>query len=431
MSSADALLNSDRATEISHDSRKKRQRRTAESSGSFLCAPLPAAQPFVAVSWAPLALTPSRGSLLCAAVGHACAVYARPVAPMQLKLDAVVQLTPLLHAALGHSATPSEAERAAATVHGSDWSRLVEWHEPSAAGSSAVPSAAARSTVDGACCYLALAGPRVLAVVAHTPEDTAEGSTAQPWHVALSLRAPANSTVVRFVAAEEAVEAAETAGSPRVSALVLISGASDGSVVAWRLTRTWAAATSSSAAAGTAAGARLVCTAARRVGSTLTTTRRISSLSTARIAEGTASGVCMLLVGSGPFVMLHRLDDLYGDLRGSAAEAAVVKSDAAADESARAATAAVADTDSPPASLRLPAIGYLVHQAAHASEVSRALSHESLCWPRAHALLALLPFREPLLAPCSRLARPPALACPLAQPLALLPPPPPHPLDCR
>ena len=56
---------------------------------------------FVALAWAPLGTLPRRGGLLCAAIGHVCAIYARPDSGVAVNLMAVVLLTPMLHAALG------------------------------------------------------------------------------------------------------------------------------------------------------------------------------------------------------------------------------------------------------------------------------------------------------------------------------------------
>lgn len=67
-------------------------------------------QPIVGVSWSPLGVAPARGCLLCAAAAHECGVYARPEDPLRLQLRSVAQLSPLLHAALGHRWPPTERQ---------------------------------------------------------------------------------------------------------------------------------------------------------------------------------------------------------------------------------------------------------------------------------------------------------------------------------
>ena len=84
------------------------------------------AQPFVALSWSPFAVAPERGCLLLAAVAESCVVYARPLNPAQLSLAPIASLGPLLHAALGLSSPPSEAERHAVRVHSSSWAATSE-----------------------------------------------------------------------------------------------------------------------------------------------------------------------------------------------------------------------------------------------------------------------------------------------------------------
>ena len=99
----------------------KNKRPWCQDDIAMLCPAQSENETFVALSYAPLAATPARGSLLCAAVAHTCNIYTRPESPLQLHLTLVKSLAPLLHVALGHASPPSPGDLEAVRVHRSCW----------------------------------------------------------------------------------------------------------------------------------------------------------------------------------------------------------------------------------------------------------------------------------------------------------------------
>jgi len=340
LSGTEALADYDRAVQAVVNKRHEHQ----NHFGATLLSPQLATQPFTALSWGPTLATPNRGSLLCAAVAHACAVYARPAAPFEMRLVVAVQLTPLLHVALRHSPMPSAAERAAVAVHSSHWSRLLLWNEAHCED--------VASGTNAALCYLALAGPALLVVVTHAPW----APVSSQWMIAISLRTPVGAAVVRLGPEQEASpQNHEAANYPcrlavRTAALHLFSGSSDCGVIVWRLVPT----------VDTAAhGLRLRCSAARRVGCAFAITRRIASMSVSSVVEAD-SGVtssCVVALASGPCLLLYRIEDFPRAIEGDATSDRMGKSPDATWES----------------SLRLPPLGTLVYQAMHAHELTNVL----------------------------------------------------------
>ena len=238
---------------------KKRPRDTATVVEPLYCPSQHGdAAAFVGLSYAPLNLSPDRGCLLCAAVAHACNLYARPEAPLQLNLTPVVSIAPLLHEALNHASPPTEAEREAIHVHRSCWSSIV-------------------GTGTELYC-LALAGPKLLTIVAHNQEADIDS-----WHVAANLGGGA--TAVHF------------APSSSSSALHLVAGGLDGAVTLWQLERT---------GTGPGDGSLLHTTACRRVGSATALPRRVVSIGSALMPSD--SEALMLVVAGGPFVVVYRID---------------------------------------------------------------------------------------------------------------------------
>ena len=362
---------------------------------------------FVALSYSPLAVCPSLGAYLCAAVQHVCTVYAPPHQPLQVLLQPVVQLAPLLHAALGHANPPSEMELDAVHVHRSCWSPMLPWASPTADGiynpppptyktvdvllprgakaghafkektqygeiTVTVPpyineehakgnilmtvpvpvpqqldaTVAARRTsasaAKGQCTFLTLAGPSLLVVVAHTP--SAQPASAR-WQLAIRLHPPrGGATSVQFAPRR----APDDASAP----LELLSGTVFGSVMFWRLVPQ-----------ADATSPRLACTASWRIGAPATLTRRVASLSVARLppaADGTSPGL-MLLVGAGAFVMLYRID---------------------ADEVEPNGAGEAGNERGPPAGART--IGKLQTQAAHAHDVTSVLCLDGRWYSTSH-----------------------------------------------
>ncbi len=352
MHAQEVLEASDKALLAAGSSTRKRARDANSGPDSVYCPPQLSSQPFVAISWAPLAASPSRGCMLCVAAGHATAVYARGSAPMSLRMEPVVQLAPLLHGALGHAASMAEAERAAVTVHSSHWTPLLAWRRGSGSVRGSAPASSADVRAPGHACYLALAGPRLLAVIAFFADAPSDA-----WRVALRIDdgGSAGATVARFGKPEgerelhsDAHDAQDGAsGDARAGAvstvgeLLLFSGASDGSV----FVRLLVPVPSPPAAAGEAPaayGARLECRAARRVGSERAITRGVCSLSVALVPSADLGGppACVVLIGSGPFVLLYRLEGGSAALEAADARASV---------------------------------GTIVHRAAHASEITSVL----------------------------------------------------------
>ena len=125
-----------------------------------------------------------------------CSVYRRPDDPVQVVLEPVVHLAPLVHGALGHARAPSEADNEAAQVHRCAWSEMVPWGPPPAGAAAAMRAAVGIGHVVGGvgggeaasdCCFLALAGPALLIVIAHAP--SAPTPDAQ-WQTAIRLHPP-------------------------------------------------------------------------------------------------------------------------------------------------------------------------------------------------------------------------------------------------
>ena len=274
------------------------QSAASSNDDRLFCPPQLWTQPFLALSWSPLGSVADDGCLLCAAVAHVCSVYARPRDPLRLHLRPVAHLAPILHAALGHASPPTEAQCADATIISSSWSPVL----PCPAG--------------GECVFLALAGPAVLAVVAHVPGHPSEGEEGEEgeealatheWKLAARLRHPGGgggggASCVNFAAGGGA-------RGPAGSRLQLFSGGADGSIVVWFL----------EAQASGEQGVELRCAASRLVGPCGIATRRISSMSSAALAEPRppsgvgaaapeASGRVALVAASGPFVLVLGVD---------------------------------------------------------------------------------------------------------------------------
>ena len=234
--------------------------------GGLLCPPQLSTQPFVALSWSPLSVG-INGCVLCAAVAHVCAVYARPEDPLEMSMQPVAQLSPLVHAALGHSDSPAEAETRDTTVLCSCWSSMVRVGGESG-GESGAPVE---------CCFLALAGPAVLAVVTHTP-PALDGSGAGRWELGTTLKHRVDTGALACHGGGElcgatAVHFAEPGGGGGAP-LHLFSSGADGSIIVWALRP--------SLSDGGGGGVALACAGTRRVGSSLLS-RRVASLSSASI----------------------------------------------------------------------------------------------------------------------------------------------------
>ena len=372
---AEALKASDDDEALNAKGAGVKRSRHAEARPSLLCLPQPHAQPFVAVSWSPLAVAPARGSLLCAAIGHACTIYARPQSPYRLQPDAVVQLSPLLHAALGHAMPPAAEDRSTVDVHSSCWSSLVVW------GDDASPTCDAPLRRPTPCCYLALGGPSLLAVVAHA--SASHQADHACWSVALALDShlpPGGVTHVHF---GPQVGSQGTAGV-RVSRLQLFTGGAEGSVLMWHLsppTATQATASTDGVAPS------LECMAVWQVGGAPVLTRRIGSISSTALSDdslesdptgddatrddvrgrgGTGRSAikdrgCILAVGCGSSVCLYQLEPIPEGEVGGAAVGGTALSDSA-------------QLAGPQAQLtRRGAHGQLVHCTTHASEITSVL----------------------------------------------------------
>ena len=282
---------------------------------------LPPTSPvFAALSYSPLAVAPASGCLLCAAVSHVCTVYAPPEDSLQLNLSPVVQLAPLLHASLGHVAPPTDAQLEAVRVLRSCWSPII-----------------------AGCCYLALAGPKLLSVLCHLSGASTESAT---WQLAIHLQAPrGGATAVHFAPRRAAVESS--------APVELLAGAVDGSVTLWRL--------EPSGADASTRGAVLSCTACLHVCISPALARRVTSLCAGYApdtATDTAAAPLRVLVGAGPFVQLYRV------------ERAAVDAHPALSEPGSA-------SDSAP-------IGVLQMQAAHAHDVTSVLCLDGRWYSASH-----------------------------------------------
>ena len=310
---------------------KKRRRYSADDSqdtASF-CSLQLSTQPITALSWSPLALTSARGCLLCAAVGHTCAIYARPSEPMQLHMEAVLQIAPLIHAALGHSQisapTPKELEHS--RVHSSSWSTLLR------APPSSTP--AREGAPPGGACLLALAGRMHLTVL--MVGFRAADMPVQCEH-ALSLPPKGGATAVRF--APRRGDLPEGAAEE----MDLVSGHVDGSVHLWRLIVT----ASAFGRGGSGEGAAVQCTAAHVVKATPLLRQPIITLSVSVSPRVAAAGAdefaYAIVIGFGPFVQLHKV------------EARALRSQPPAQQLGDA-----------------PLVGQLQQQAAHAYDVTSVL----------------------------------------------------------
>lgn len=368
------------ANDVRSDKRQRVDKSATTAQDSF-CPQQPSVQPFMALSWSPLAIVPSRGCLLLAAVADSCAVYARPADPLQLSLEPVTCLTPLLHAALGHGPRPSEAESSAVCVHSSSWSV------------SSAPLCREAESAEDAIWYLALGGPALLVVVAHIPAATPPKAQ---WKIAVHLQVPgsqsrggrAHATTVRF--APSAAAAAGTAVGRSAPELQLFSGGGDGSIYAWHLARTRYGDDASQAAAPAAEAHlshELQCLACLRVGAVGAHPMRcISSISVAIAPLATATSLAYhLVVGTGPFVQIYHID--ARPLLSAAATA----------------TAALSGEGGAPSAASH--VGLLVQQAAHAQDVTSVLCLGDSWYSASHDGSVLSGRLQPLSAPGDRSPR--------------------------